>query len=182
LDDCRNRMALEGCFISPNRDATSPQLIDGIGYLPSLHFNLEGRLTDHTVEYRQEGRITSAQCRTIHERTLDRLTREIGTFQSPVQSGESWQGISRTTANGASYRLNESSEGFVTVPARSHWAGMTANDSRPVTEWNGNAHVSLLSVMFVVDRVPHCYVAAMYGAATSMRRAPEMDGQPSISH
>ena len=169
-------MATDGCFLSADEgEAFAPE--EGIALSPYLSFNKFGKLTDIGLQYEQEGRVSQSDCLELHERTLDRLTREVGKLRFPDVTKDDekqepgWRRETRQTAEKNSYRASlKGASFFVTTPMRSHFSGTRFPTSKPIPDWNDQAYVSLMTTFLVYDSTPNCSVSIGYHSGPKVLR------------
>jgi hypothetical protein len=144
-------------------------------FVPQLSFNNRGALTDIDMVYQKEGKIAPEQCQELHERTLDRITRESGQFRFPDDAEEKaekgWRDEVRTTKQHNRYAIGYGrNHGFVTSPMRNQLHGVSFPNRRPIPEWNDRPYVSILSSLIMVDGIPWCHISVIYSAPASVAR------------
>lgn len=176
MNECLDVMATKGCFLSADEgEAFAPD--EGIPFSPQLSFNKFGKLTDINLQYEQRTRITRVECLELHERTLDRLTREVGTMRFPDEKksekpeNDATREV-RPTAGRARYSVWSKNDGsaFVTQPMRTHFEGVALPTTKPIPQWNDQAYVSLMSTFITVDGDPICSVSVSYESSPKVPR------------
>lgn len=86
LQSCQIDLPVRGCLLLPRDNLTTFRSIGGIPYGLGLAFNRFDKLTDIHLKFSrdetesQDEKISSSDCLTIHERTLDWLTKDYGIF------------------------------------------------------------------------------------------------------
>lgn len=175
LKKCLEDLPLKGCFLSPDSDA-APYLIEAaIPYKLGLDFNKFDKLTDISLSYDREGRISFDECRSLHERTVDWVASRYGQ-QLPHNSRKETLEERRTPAENV-YLLWRSRDGhFVTAPSRTAAANLAANVQRkPIMQWDNERYVSLLSHFIVVNGNPMCHIGIEFSEPQSVERRPTME-------
>lgn len=172
FNECLDDMPLKGCFLSPDTDAAPFVIEGGIPYKLMLDFNKYDRLTDIGLRYDREGEITREECLSIHARTVDWVTRQYGPLWASV--GKEPRITEKTTPGGNKYLLGDvPRESFVTTPMRTFSSPPPAElRKKPITQWDNERYVSLLSHFIVVDGKPMCGVSLDFNEPESVERRP----------
>jgi hypothetical protein len=178
LKECLDDMPLKGCFLSPDSDA-APFLIEaGIPYKLGLDFNKFDKLTDIRLSYDREGNITFDECLSLHERTLDWLTKQYGQLRESINPKEKTE--QRKTPAGNTYSLWRSEDGhFGTSFMRT--APATLPDSvrqKPTPEWDNERYLDLFSHYLVMDGKSICSIGFEFKEPKSVERRPETTNEP----
>lgn len=179
LSECLKDLPIKGCFLSNGSESSPFQIREGIPYFLNLSFNKFDKLTDIGLVYDREGGISRADCLSIHERTLDWLARDYGKLYAPTYDPDV---EAQLTPNGNRYLVGGSGKpNFVTMPMRTFPMKPTAAVlKKPITKWDGNRYVSLLSWYIVTDGEPHCRVTVDFSEPDSvLRRDYGEDSAPS---
>lgn len=169
LSECLKDLPIKGCFLSNGSDSSHFQIREGIPYYLNLSFNKFDKLTDIALVYDREGGISRSDCLSIHERTLDWLVREYGKLYAPSYDPDVKP---QSTPAGNRYLISGSGKpDFVTMPMRTLSAQPTAAVlKKPITKWDRNRYVSLLSWYIVTDGEPHCRVTVDFSEPESVPR------------
>jgi len=176
FNECLDDLPLKGCFLSPDTDAAPFVIEGGIPYMLMLDFNKYDRLTDIGLKYDREGEITREECLSIHERTLDWATRQFGPFWA--SAGKEPRITERTTPGSNKYLLGDvPGDNFVTAPMRTLSSPPSVTlQKKPITQWDNERYVSLLSHFIVVDGKPMCGVNLDFNEPQSVERRPPEQG------
>ena len=172
---CLDDLPLKGCFLSPDSDA-APYLIEGgIPYKLGLDFNKFDKLTDIRLSYDREGKTSFDECLSLHERTLDWLTKRYGEFPLQIDAKDPLE--PRKTPSGVPYLLGRTKGGsFVSGSTRTAPARLPLSVRRkPITEWDSERYIWLLSHYIVVDGKPMCHVGIEFSEPESIERRPAME-------
>lgn len=172
---CLDDLPLKGCFLSPASDA-APYLIEGgIPYKLGLDFNKFDKLTDIQLSYDREGKTSFDECLSLHERTLEWLAGRYGEF--PLQLSAKDPLETRKTPGGVPYLLGRTKNGsFVSGSTRTAPARLPSSVRRkPITEWDNERYVWLLSHYIVVGGRPNCHVGIQFSEPESVERRPPME-------
>ena len=109
VEECMIERPVRGCLLLSRNDFAPYRTIEGVPYTLRLSFNRFDRLTDIQLSFlrRDNHAISSEECLSIHERTVDWLVPEIGTFDEAAAAED--QHI-RQTQSGHRFALFESSD------------------------------------------------------------------------
>ena len=169
LRECLDDLPLKGCFLSPDTDAAPFVIEGGIPFQLTLSFNKFDRLTDIELSYSKEGEVSREECLSLHERTLDWLTRQYGKFYySPTNE----PATTRKTSDGNTYSVGGTRPGFfVTLPARAMPSPPSAGvRTKPIPFWNDERYVSLLSHFIISGGTPNCAVSVSFSEPEKVER------------
>lgn len=168
---CYKNLAINGCSLSTPRDGPPFQMIDGIPYRLTVRFNKFDKVTDIQLQYIREGSgINGDDCRSIHERTLDWLTRDYGKFYSPNYDLKGAK-LSRTPAGNTYFTGPQDESGsWVSIFARTY-AGVPSPEvlKKPLTKWDGRRYAESFTT-FIVASGNHCEVQAEFSEPESVPR------------
>jgi|GEM_PF-1505767 len=172
---CLDDLPLKGCFLSPASDAPPFLIEGGIPYKLGLDFNKFDKLTDIRLSYDREGKTSFDECLSLHERTLEWLTKRYGEFPLQINAKDPLE--PRKTPSGVPYLLGRTKDGsFVSGSTRTAQARLPLTVRRkPITEWDNERYVSLLSHYIVVDGRPMCHVGIEFNEPESVERRPPME-------
>jgi hypothetical protein len=174
VSECFKDLPLKGCRLSRNMENTPFEMKGGIPYTLSLAFNKWDKLTDVGLNYDREGDISRADWLQIHERTLDWVSGEYGSIRFSAAAPEAdSQHARRKTARGNLYEVSSrDNQFFVTTPMRTISSALpTVAEKRPITQWNQERYVSILSTFIVVDSKPICSVNVDFSGPEAVERA-----------
>jgi hypothetical protein len=128
LKDCLVELAIRGCLLGAGDNLTPYRTVAGIPYGIKLAFNRFDKLTDISLTYVRESiedpdqRISSPDCISIHERTLDWLTDEFGQGFVPLDKSKI---LNAKTLKGNGYYRDPKSPTFVLVSEKKLPKGRT---------------------------------------------------------
>lgn len=185
IRSCYKDLAINGCSLATTGDVPF-QMIEGIPYRLTVQFNKFDKVTDVQLQYAREGSaINSDDCRSIHERTLDWLTRDYGKFYSPNYDPIARQ--FRTPAGNAYSSGVPNKEGsWVALFARTY-TGVPSPDvlKKPLPKWDNRRYVQLFTT-YIVAAGNHCNVYAEFSEPGSvprqdLMRATTLDDEDSSS-
>jgi hypothetical protein len=170
-------MALEGCFLPSMEERTRLPLMNGIQFIPHLHFDQRGRLRQVSLDYTREQKVTPEQCLEVFKTAVDALTERYGPLTylpSPRSNAREWIRVEATTAAGNRYTIGRrTTDGvYVTETMRSHRPSALPGNTRLASEhWDRRSHVRILSSFIRVNARPNCNVSVNYALGTEAARA-----------
>ena len=171
VSECFKELPLRGCLLSRNMNDVPYEMKDGIPYTLSLGFNRRDKLTDIGLHYDREGGISFDQCIEIHGRTLDWLTRDFGPLRAQMRSVERGTEI-RKTPDGTSFPVWFGKDrSFIAGPMRTVANIVpTPVEKQPITTWDKDRYVSLLTHFIIVGGKPICGVVAEFQEPVTVER------------
>lgn len=172
LRQCLDDLPLDGCFLSASENASAYEVQDGIPYVLALSFNRHDKLTDINLSYSREKKVTQAECLTLHERTLDWLTKAYGEFRFSTHHNQKDPARQvRSTPDKHQYAVALTQKDFfVTAPMRSLGNLPAEVTDRVITEWGRDRYVSLFTTFIIVDGKPACSVDIGISEPASIER------------
>ena len=159
IKDCYKNMPLAGCVLI-SRNEMPPQIRDGVPYKLIARLNQLGKVTDVELEYERKGVISAAECRSIHERTIDWLTRDYGTVYEEITppAAERFH-----TAGGNIY--------VDTVPAKDgNWVSSVLRTGVRGGDVHNQRYIELRTTYIITANEPHCQVSAEFSDAPNVTR------------
>ena len=159
IRQCYKNMPLAGCVLI-SRDQTPPLIRDGVPYKPTVRLNQVGKVTDVDLDYDRKGDISGADCRSIHERTLDWLARDYGSFYEEI-----------TPKAALRFRTPASNTYLDTAPGKDgNWVRTVLRTGVRGSDVHNQRYIELRTTYIITDGEPHCDVEAEFHDAPTVSR------------
>jgi hypothetical protein len=159
IRECYKNMPLAGCVLI-SRNATPPQVRDGIPYTLTARLNQQGKVTDVELQYERKGVISVGECRSIHERTLDWLVRDYGNLYEEI-----------TPKAAERFRTPAGNTYLDTAPGKDgNWVSSILRTGVRGADVHNNRYIELRTTYIIAKGEPHCQVSAEFSDAPSVSR------------
>jgi hypothetical protein len=159
IRQCYKNMPLAGCVLI-SQDETPPEIRDGVPYKQTVRLNQAGKVTDVDLDYDRKGNISGADCRSIHERTLDWLARDYGSLYEEITPKAAQR--FRTPA-GNTYL-------DTAAPKDGNWVSTVLRTGARGSDVHNQRYIELRTTYIITDGVPHCDVEAEFHDAPTVTR------------
>jgi len=171
---CYKDLPINGCWLATPRDGAPFRMIDGIPYRLTVMLNKFDKVTDVELKYSREGNgINGDDCRSIHERTLDWVTRDYGKLYALGDQGKNKQ--FRTPAGNTYFSgVPDKSGSWVSFFVRT-FNGVPSAEvmKKPIGKWDNNRYVNLITT-YIVAAGRHCDVDVEFSEPMSVPRSDLM--------
>jgi hypothetical protein len=159
IRQCYKNIPLAGCVLI-SEDEMPRQIRDGVPYKRTVRLNQTGKVTDVDLDYERKGNISGADCRSIHERTLDWLARDYGSFYEEI------------TPNAAQrFRTPAGNNYLDTAPGEDgNWVSTVLRTGVRGSDVHKQRYIELRTTYVITDGEPHCDVKAEFHDAPSVSR------------
>jgi hypothetical protein len=159
IRQCYKNMPLAGCVLI-SQDETPPEIREGVPYKPTVRLNQTGKVTDVDLDYDRKGNISGADCRSIHERTLDWLARDYGSLYEEI-----------TPKAAQRFRTPAGNTYLDTAPAKDgNWVSTVLRTGVRGSDVHNQRYIELRTTYIITDGEPHCDVEAEFHEAPTVSR------------